>query len=148
MFPVSHDTNSNFNYLLLPSIFSNTSEGSGAVIGELYSSSMPTYRISDISPTDNNLERIVDLSELIDYKFNLIKPLTVKIIRENLDFIGEISNLEIHAFGDSEIEVLREVNRDVTELFEELFDLDENQLGTKPSKWKKILSEHIQKNLD
>jgi len=62
-----------------------------------------------------------------------------------LNTIGEINELGIYAFGNSQFEVLREINKDVTELFEELFNISENQLGKLPRKWKETLLEYVEK---
>lgn len=43
----------------------------------------------------------------------------------------------------SDFEVLREINQDLTDLFDELTSLTNEQLGKKPKKWKNILSTHI-----
>lgn len=98
--------------------------------------------------TEESFEEIVDLSELIDSKFELLKSIKVKITKDNSEFIAEIPELKIYAFGESYFEVLREVNRDITDLFEELMGIEEKKLGVVPSKWKKILSNYIQKSSD
>jgi hypothetical protein len=90
----------------------------------------------------------INLYELIDYKYKLKKPIKVKIIRDGSEIVGEIPELDIYAFGDTPFEVLREINRDVTELFEEIFSLGEEQLGTAPKEWKKILDDYIEKESD
>jgi hypothetical protein len=119
-------------------------------IGEPSSVSANEYNILDVSQTaqDSNSERIVDLDILVDHRYELKKPFKVKIKRDESSFIGEITELDIYAFGDNEFEILREINRDVSELFEELSNLRDKQLGTRPKKWKNILSQYIQKSVD
>lgn len=103
------------------------------------------------SATNNNEKNIIesiDITELIDSKYELIKPINANIIRDGLDYIGEIPELKIYAFGDSYLETLREINKDITELFEELDNLNKEQLGKDPTKWKEILSHYVKKISD
>lgn len=151
MYSINYASRNNSNYLqALTSLFGNVSSPEHLDDVEISSGSTALYNISTFLHADNYIssERFVNLAELIDYKYKLTKPLAVKIIREESDFIGEVAELDIYAFGGSEFEVLREINKDVTELFEEILGLDESQLGNKPLKWKKILSEYIQKDID
>lgn len=117
--------------------------------GEI-SSATANDNILEVSPIYDSfsIERETDISELIDFKYELIKPLKVKLKREGFEIIGEIPELNIYAFGDSDFEVLREINKEVTELFEELSTLSDNQLGSRPKKWKVVLSEYLKKNND
>lgn len=106
-----------------------------------------SYYMSAVNQ-DKPSSKKIQLEDLIDSKYCLSKPLYVDIKRDGLDFIGSIDDLDIYAFGESELEVLREINRDVTELFEELLAHETDKLGVKPIKWKKILTDCIKSESD
>jgi hypothetical protein len=103
------------------------------------------YNMDSAITTSLPYIEIIDLDELIDFRFKLKKSIKVKITKDELDTIGEIPELDIYAFGNNQFEVLREINKDITELFEEIFEHNENQLGTMPKKWKMFLKEYIEK---
>ena len=142
----------NSDYLRMSSfMFNEASTIDRLEHGEISSgSTIYYYNIFEVSVGNDliNSEKSIELNDLIDYKYQLTKPLIVEIKRDETDFIGEIKELDIYAFGDTEFEVLREINRDVTELFEEIFNLNENQLGSKPLKWKTFLSEYVKRDSD
>jgi len=93
------------------------------------------------------IKEFIDLNELIDFRYKLKKPLKVMITHDGYDTIGEIPELGIYAFGDNQFEVLREINKDTTELFEELDNHTEDKLGTLPKKWKRFLAEYLEKGV-
>jgi len=95
----------------------------------------------EIEPTQEI--NFVTLETLINFKYDLKKPIKIKVIKEGSDVIGEIADLGIYAFGKNDFEVLREINYDLTELFEEIMKLSDAQLGKRPKYWKKILSNYI-----
>jgi len=95
----------------------------------------------EIEPTQEI--SFVTVDTLINFKYDLKKPIEIKVIKEGSDVIGEITDLGIYAFGKDEFEVLREINYDLTELFEEIMKLSDVQLGKRPKYWKKILSNYI-----
>ncbi len=85
------------------------------------------------------------LGGLIHNKYNLKKYIMVIVTNDGHEVIGEIPELGIYAFGESTFEIIREIEKDIIELYEELFAIDENKLGTIPKKWKSFLAEHIKK---
>lgn len=103
------------------------------------------YIIDSAITTSSPYVEYIDLNELIDFRFKLKKSIKVKITKDELDTIGEIPALGIYAFGNNQFEVLREINKDITELFEEILEHNESKLGTMPKKWKKLLEEYVEK---
>ena len=87
----------------------------------------------------------VEIKTLIDSGYELIKPIKVKIIKNNNEVIGDIEELEIYSFGESEFEVLRDLNEEITDLFDDLIKLNDKNLGKYPRKWKAILKKYIRK---
>jgi len=105
--------------------------------------------INKITFNDSDLtEENIQIDTLINFKYSLKKPITIKIKREIFEYIGDIPELEIYSFGKNKFEVLRAINEEITELFEELTEIPDNKLGKYPKKWKKILKDYIQKNED
>jgi predicted RNase H-like HicB family nuclease len=102
--------------------------------------------IAIASSPKEKIREIVLINELINFKYSLRKPIKVTIEWENGEYLADIEDLEIYSFGKTKDEVLREVNQELTELFEELLTINENNIGQHPKKWKKILSEYIQLN--
>ena len=145
----SNISNRELNYFLLvsPPIFSidihthdevfwHISEGTSAITTE--------YKILEENSIVTS-EKIIELRDLNDLKYELKKSLSVKIRAEDNNIIGEISELDIYAFGEIESDVIEEIREDVIDLFEELNNLSKDRLGTLPTKWKSILSQYIQK---
>ncbi len=84
------------------------------------------------------------IETLINFKYSLKKPINVKLIKNiNGDVIGDIEDLELYSFGKDEFEVLRELNEELTSLFEDLVDIDNKNLGEYPKKWKRILKNYL-----
>lgn len=90
-------------------------------------------------------EEYIYLGGLLNRKYNLKNYLAVKIKTDRNDIIGEIPELGIYAFGNDRTEVIREIEKDIIELYEELSELDNNKLGTLPKKWKRFLANYIEK---
>ncbi len=57
--------------------------------------------------------------------------------------IGDIEELELYSYGDSQFEVLRELNEELVSLFEDLIGMEDRNLGKYPKKWKSILNKYI-----
>jgi hypothetical protein len=87
------------------------------------------------------------IDKLINFNYTLRKPIKVRIIK-NLsgEVIGDIEELELYSFGNNEFEVLREINEELTDLFEDLRDVGDDNLGKFPKKWKAILKKYINEN--
>lgn len=85
------------------------------------------------------------IDTLINFQYKLNTPIKVKIVKNSQGIIGEIEDLELYSFGDNEFEVLRELNEDVTYLFEDLVNMKDENLGKFPKKWKYLLKQYITK---
>lgn len=83
------------------------------------------------------------IEQLEGSKYKIIKPLRVRVQTDFNEFIGSIDELDIYSFGDDYKEIINEIIEDIIELIEELHFLSDKQLGKKPLKWKKFLSEHV-----
>jgi len=104
-------------------------------------------RINGFNDSDINEENL-QINTLINFKYYLKKPINVKIKRDKYEYIGDVPELGIYSFGFNKFEVLREINEEITDLFDEIVNIPDNKLGRCPKKWKKILKDYIQKNED
>ena len=99
----------------------------------------------EVSATHENM-KYIEINNLINFNYSLKRPIEVKIITNIFgEVIGDIEELELYSFGNDEFEVLRELNEDLTDLFEELINLRNENLGKYPKKWKKLLKKYIGK---
>lgn len=89
-------------------------------------------------------EKETYINTLINFNYELKKPIPVRLIREGNDIIGDIKDLELYSFGNDEFEVLKELNEEITELFEMLINIEDSNLGKFPKSWKSILTRYIQ----
>jgi hypothetical protein len=88
--------------------------------------------------------KYTQIYQLINFKYSLKKPITVKLIKTSRgEVIGDIEELELYSFGDNEFDVLRELNEELTDLFEDLLSISDGDLGKFPRKWKSLLKEYI-----
>ncbi len=85
------------------------------------------------------------IDTLINFNYELRNPIKVKIIKDTSGVIGDIEELELYSFGNNEFEVLRELNEELTVLFEDLIEIEDKNLGDFPKKWKSILNRYIKK---
>jgi hypothetical protein len=94
---------------------------------------------------DNMKKEKLQIEKLIDAKYSLKKPITVniKIDKQNYEYVGDIPELELYSYGIDKLEVLRELNEELTELFEKLINMNENKLGKFSKKWKNILKKYV-----
>jgi len=88
----------------------------------------------------------VPVKELINFKYQLKKPLEIILEYENGEWLGYIEALNLYEWGKDEFEVLRQLNEDLTDLFNSVVESKEYSLGLVPSKWKTILEDHIELN--
>lgn len=111
-------------------------------------SSFLDYRnpCSNVQDGDIQSVKYIEIDKLINFNYTLSKPIKVRIIK-NLrgEVIGDIKELELYSFGNDEFEVLRELNEELTDLFEDLRDIGDDNLGKLPKKWRSILEKHISK---
>jgi len=106
----------------------------------LFIPSLPTTTILD---SQNNRETFI-IHSLIDKKYKLKKEISINLEREDGDFIGAIPELAIYAWGNNFYSMLSEINYDITELCDDLYNMPNEALGKKPKLWKKFFLEHIE----
>lgn len=71
--------------------------------------------------------------------YGLSDFVSISIIKEEGQIIGDIPSLELYAFGDSISEVISELKQDIIDLYEELESTPNKMLGPNPKKWKNEL---------
>ena len=86
---------------------------------------------------------IKKITKLDNNGYKLLEPFLVKFSFENNELIGEIKELELYAFGKSEIEIMNELKLDIIDLYEYYSEFEDNELGKDPLKWKKVLLKKI-----
>jgi len=82
---------------------------------------------------------------LLNNNYIAIKPFEVKITSINSEIIGDIEELELYAYGDSEIDVIDELREDILDLYNYLINVKDENLGYYPRRWKQILMTQIKK---
>ncbi len=96
---------------------------------------------------DNNMKAkyvsYTKIDTLINFNYRLKKPFKVKITKSEDEVLGEIEELELYSFGDNEFEILRELNQNLTEMYEYLSSKKDVNLGKFPLSWKRILLSNI-----
>ncbi|OHD57206.1 MAG: hypothetical protein A2Y33_07375 [Spirochaetes bacterium GWF1_51_8] len=110
---------------------------SGALNAPLFITSDSNYTSSD------SIEEKEFIHTLINFKYSLKQPIIVNFKREKFEYIGDIPELKLYSYGKNKFEVLRELNEELTELFEKLLSMDDSKLGKYPKIWKSILKEYI-----
>lgn len=99
---------------------------------------------SNLQDGDIQSVRYTQIYKLINFNYTLRKPIKVKIIKNfNGEVIGDIEELELYSFGNDEFEVLRELNEELTDLFEDLINVEDQNLGKIPRKWKATLKKYL-----
>jgi len=102
------------------------------------------FRGLNYSSTDN-LKETEKIDTLINFNYKLKKPITIYMKMNKYEYFGEIPDLELYSYGSTKFEVLREINEELTDLFEKIVNIDDKMLGKYPKKWKNILLEYITK---
>lgn len=93
-------------------------------------------------PTSTLSNEVAFLTGRISPQYRIIKRLPIKIsLTEDGEFIGDMPDLEIYAFGSSRDEVLSEIREELIDLYETL--AEENTLGRHPQRWKQILQQSV-----
>lgn len=92
-----------------------------------------------------NAEEILytKIDTLINFNYKLKRPFEVKITKSGDEVLGEIEELELYSFGNNKFETLRELNQNLTEMYEYLSSKKDANLGKFPLHWKRILLAHI-----
>ena len=89
-------------------------------------------------------KKSISLFDLESSKYKIIAPIDVKIEIDKTEISGSVQKLGLYAFGETESEVISEIQEDIIDLFEELSELSSAQLGLKPRNWKDFLTRHIE----
>lgn len=144
--------NKESDYFLLINVpeldFKDFPENENLLVFNLGTSAMTAeYKLLDESSSKYS-EYIIPIKDLDNLKYKLKNPLDITFKVEDDNMIGEISELDIYAFGEKESDIIEEIKEDVVDLYEELEHLSKGQLGTLPTKWKNILSQKIQTRVD
>jgi hypothetical protein len=98
---------------------------------------------ADYKKTGMETEKSIEINSLECPGYILKKPFCIKILREEDTLVGEIEELELYAFGDNKEEIIHELKMDLVDLYEHYRSINNEKLGDKPRKWKKILCEKI-----
>ena len=93
--------------------------------------------------TGMETEKLIEINSLECSGYILKKPFCIKILREEDTLVGEIEEVELYAFGDNQEGIINELKMDLVDLYEHYRSINNEKLGDKPRKWKKILCEKI-----
>lgn len=107
-----------------------------------WSGSRTEYEKSILPFLDIVHKKTVDLLPL---PYSLKKPIQITMKFKKGEYLGELDELEIYCFGKNEEEVEKELISEIMDLFDHYQDINESKLGSKPGKWKKFLTDHIEK---
>ena len=77
--------------------------------------------------------------------YELVEPLNVIIKIYKEETIALIPDLELYAEGNNEIESINNLKMELLDLFDDLTDMDDEELGDDPKNWKKTLNRLIKK---
>ena len=77
--------------------------------------------------------------------YELLEPLNVIIKIYKKGTIALIPDLELYAEGNNEIESINNLKMELLDLFDDLNDMDDEELGDDPKNWKKTLNRLIKK---
>jgi len=95
-----------------------------------------------------NIESIhvyLNLNSLNNENFILKKTFKIKLKIEPGNYFGEIKELGLYASGSTLEEIIEELQYDLIDNYECFSVLPDNELGTEPLNWKKILVDSIEK---
>ncbi len=67
----------------------------------------------------------------------------INIKRDHKEVIGEIPQLELYAFGDTEAEVIKELTEEIIDLWKVIKNKDLSQLSIKAFTWQSYLQQYI-----
>lgn len=100
---------------------------------------------------DKNLsDQIIGVAQTQVYNlgtenYELLEPLNVIIKIYKKETIALIPDLELYAEGNNEIESINNLKIELLDLFDDLNDMDGEELGDDPKNWKKTLNRLIKK---
>lgn len=101
---------------------------------------------NEFTEVTKHINYSLTISDLEDSQYELTKPIKVEIeYLENGELLGTIENLNIYAYNKVESELISEIKNDLLDLYDDIIDNPENELGTNPKKWKEILKQHVKR---
>jgi hypothetical protein len=98
---------------------------------------------ADHKKTASETDKLIEINSLEYPGYILKKPFCIKILKGEDTLVGEIEELELYAFGDNIEKIIHELKLDIVDLYEHYRNTENEKLGDKPRKWKKILFEKI-----
>lgn len=98
---------------------------------------------TDLKKKGMKMEKLIEINSLECSGYIVKKPFCIKILKGEDTLVGEIEELELYAFGDNKEEIIHELKMDLVDLYEHYRSINDEKLGDKPRKWKKILCEKI-----
>lgn len=143
--------------------YSKTTENLNIDVAEYgQGSTASTYNfiipITTLNNIDNNIDLIrKDVSSLLirentylnslnSDKYSLRYPISVALSYEDNFYTAELYELQLYGNGTEKLEALDDLKANLTELYEELVDMDESKLGAPMVNYKKYLIDIILKN--
>lgn len=93
--------------------------------------------------TEPAFVRSVPIHDLNTEDFSLAEPIQIEIEHYADEVISKIPELDLWASEPTESEALLSIKKAIRNLWEELRDESENQLGALPRMWKRILGKKI-----
>jgi hypothetical protein len=99
---------------------------------------------------NNSFDPIIGVSQTQIYNlgtvdYELVEPINVLIKIYKEETIALIPDLELYAEGSNEIESINNLKIELLDLFDDLNDMEDEELGVDPRNWKKTLNRLIKK---
>ena len=74
--------------------------------------------------------------------FSLTDAISVDIDEDEDGLVGRIDDLGLYAFGESIPQIMAELQADIVDLYEDLSEVPDDTLGSRPRAWKQYLLVH------
>ena len=103
---------------------------------------LDTVNVNTLSPV-LSYKAFGIIDDLCSDRFTLVEFIPVRVETDGEDFILTIDELHLYAFAKNLEEGIDELRTDIVELFEELREAQDDDLGTDPRTWKAILQSAI-----
>jgi len=78
-------------------------------------------------------------------EYDLKQPITVILKIYDDEVISLFPDLALHGEGDNEIEAVNDLKMQLLDLYDDLNDMDDDELGEEPKAWKRTLNKLISK---
>jgi len=79
----------------------------------------------------------------IDEKFKVLQPIPIVIEELEEEVVASFPEIETYATGVNEAEAINNLKKSITELYRDLMNAGDNELGKMPKIWKRILGKLI-----